>query len=400
MEKISLFKLTLLFVISIIVISCKSDNKNENLTTGIVNSEKYKEITFVKKSKTTDDIRDLNIEYNNYILKFRFIEDITLLQFIVNNKIVSDWKQALFNFEYLTDNYDGIRLLFNEKESKGILLLPGYTEQYPNLIAYEFDKDHFSYFNDFDIKNQDLNKIPFENLNKEWKKGSFEAVKKGNEYYLTFIDRSKKIILSFEKTQSNDLLSSSEIKKYIDKVILSEKVKSDSNYNLSEFLEEIEQKGLELFSEKNCDLNQDGIEDKIYVFWDSKEKKFPVYIVVLNKDLSVQKILKNENVLSPVSPNSTGTGLNDIKCNNDGFTFVDNISEGPTQTFYITFQYDKINKQINLQKYNVVTTYADELKNWEYTFTKKNFGEIIFTDYDYRTIGDICNEYKTKIKAH
>lgn len=64
------------------------------------------------------------------------------------------------------------------------------------------------------------------------------------------------------------------------------------------------------------------------------------------------------------------------------------------------FQYDQINKQLNLQKYSIVTIYADESKNLEYTFTKKNFGEIIFTDYDYRTIGDICNEYKNKIKAH
>ena len=58
------------------------------------------------------------------------------------------------------------------------MLLPGYTEEYPNLIVYEFNKDHFSYLNNFDIKDADLNKIPFENLNKEWEKGSFELTKK------------------------------------------------------------------------------------------------------------------------------------------------------------------------------------------------------------------------------
>jgi len=144
----------------------------------IVGSENYKEVSFKKKIETTSDIRELNIQYNNFVLKFRFIEDITLLQFVADNKIVSDWKQILFNFQYLPDNYDGVRLLFNKKKSEGILLLPGYTEEYPNLIVYEFNKDHFSYLNNFDIKDADLNKIPFENLNKEWEKGSFELTKK------------------------------------------------------------------------------------------------------------------------------------------------------------------------------------------------------------------------------
>jgi hypothetical protein len=358
----------------------------------IVNSEDYKEVTFKKNFETTSDIRELNIQYNNFVLKFRFIEDITLLQFVVDNKIVSDWKQILFNFQYLPDNYDGVRLLFKKKKSEGILLLPGYTEEYPNLIVYEFNKDHFSYLNDFDIKDEDLNKTSHENLIKEWEKGSFEVTKKSDNYILIFRDVSKKKILNFESSVYNDLLSETEIKKYIDKVILSEKTKSDRNYNLSEFLEEIKEKGLEDFSEKKYDFNQDGIEDKIYVFWDSKEEIFPVYIVLLNKDLSVQKTFKNDNILSPVAPNSTGTGLNNIICNNYDFTFVDNISQGPTQTRYITFGYDKMKEEINLHKYHVITTYADESKNWEYTFTKKNFGEIIFTDYDNRTIGDICNK--------
>lgn len=392
MEKIRLLKVVIVFVISITLISCKSDNKKDNLTTEIVNSEKFKEVTFTKSFKTDIARRELNIQYNNFVLKFRFIEDITLLQFVVDDKIVSDWKQILFNFESLPDNYDGIRLLFNEKKSEAILLLPGYTEQYPNLIAYEFDKNHFSYLNNFYIKEEDINKIPFENLNKEWRKGSFKVTKNSSKYILTFCDISKKNILNFETSASYDLLPETEIKKYIDKVIQSEKSIPDSNYNLSEFLEEIKEKGLEHYSEKKCDLNQDGIEDKIYVFWNDQEKSFPVYIVILNENLSVQQTFKNEYILAPVSPNSTGTGLDDITCNNSVFTFVDNISEGPTQTYYITFRYDTINKQITLQKYNVITTYADESRNWEQTYTKKNFGEIIFNNYDYRTIVDISNK--------
>jgi hypothetical protein len=100
------------------------------------------------------------------------------------------------------------------------------------------------------------------------------------------------------------------------------------------------------------------------------------------------------NILAPVTPNSTGTGLNGIKCNNYDFTFVDNISEGPIQTRYIKFQYDKINKQIKLQKYHVLTTYADESKNWENAFTTNNFGEVQFIDYDSNTIDDLCNNKK------
>ncbi|MET3026742.1 hypothetical protein ABXT06_08710 [Flavobacterium sp. UW10123] len=396
MEKTKLFKFIMVFVISITLLSCKNDDKKENLKTEIINSQDYKEVIFTKSYKTTGDIRELNIQYNNFLLKFRFIEDITLLQFVVDGENVSDWKQILFNFEYLPDNYDGIRLLFDEKKSKGILLLPGYTEQYPNLIAYEFDEDHFSYLNNFNIKDEDLNKISFENLNKEWKKGSFKLTKKSDKYILTFCDVSKKNILNFESSVFNDLLPETEIKKYIDKVTKSEKAKSNRNYSLSEFLEDIKKKGLERFFEKKCDLNQDNLEDEIYVFWDSKEEKFLVYIVLLNEDSSVQKTFENENILTPPAPNSTGTGLNGIKWNNYDFTFVDNISEGPTQTRFITFQYDKINKQIKLQKYSIVTTYADESKNWENTFTTNNFGEVQFIDYDSKTIDDLCNNKNSR----
>ncbi|OXE96998.1 hypothetical protein B0A63_21125, partial [Flavobacterium johnsoniae UW101] len=274
MEKIKLIKFALLFICFLTMINCKDDNKSVISNIKIETTKKYKEVVFTKKYEKRDGVKELNIRYKNFKLKFRFIEDITLLQFIVDDNIVSNWKQILFNFEYLPDNYDGIRLLFDESNSNGLLLLPGYTEEFPNLIVYEFDKSHFSYSNNSNIKNEDLNKIPFEKLNEEWKKGSFEANKKSNKYFLTFFDASKKTNLNFENSKSYELLQETEIKKYIDKVLLFEKDNSDHQSFLEEFEKRVEKEGFKIIFDKNCDLNDDKIQDKILVFSNELAENF------------------------------------------------------------------------------------------------------------------------------
>lgn len=395
MNKIRKLKLILLLTILITIINCKDVTKSMVSNDEIVSSENYKEVAFKKSFETTSDIRELNIQYNNFILKFRFIEDITLLQFVVDNKIVSDWKQILFNFQYLPDNYDGVRLLFNKKKSEGILLLPGYTEQYPNLIAYEFDKDHFSYLNNFDIKDADLNKIPFENLNKEWEKGSFELTKKSNKYFLTFFDASKKSSLNFENSKSYELLQETEIKKYIDKVLLFEKNNSDHQSFLEEFEKRIEKEGFKIIFDKNCDLNDDKIQDKILVFSNELAENFKpsdyeesiVCVSILGK------LYQNKNIILKHYIGNVAVGFNDIKIKDNFFTIEQVNSDGySTVKEYTTFKFFREINQIILYKYTRIETSRSGENESEksYNYEVKNFGNILFEDYNSETILEKC----------
>jgi hypothetical protein len=389
-------KILSITLIVLLFINCKDvDKSTEIAKKEIVSTGNYKEVVFNKNYKRNTDISELNISYKNYLLKFRFIEGITLLQLVVDKKIVSDWKQVLFNFEYLPENYDGIRLLFNKDDTEAILLLPGYTEEFPNLIVYEFDKNHFSYSTNMEIKSNDINKIPLEKLIEEWKKGSFEASKKGSEYILTFIDDSKKNILTFESSQSNDLLSSTELKKYIDKILLSENSNSDSNSTIEEFRKEIEKKGFKSVFEKECDLNQDKNQDKIMVYsTDFPEKIGPndykEFIVCINIS---GKLFQNKNVIAKYYTGNVAAGFNDIKIKDNYFTVeqVNGWGNGIVNE-YTTFKYSKEVNGIVLHKYSRIENErsdGDE-KEKSYNYSAKNFGNISFEDYDSETILEKC----------
>jgi len=153
--------------------------------------------------------------------------------------------------------------------------------------------------------------------------------------------------------------------------------------NTSELKEEWKKENFEIIKEKTADINLDGLEDEIYVLWNATKKTFPIYIILQKNNSSVDKVIMNENILSPVLGNSTGTGLIDIVCKNGYITFEENISEGsPSQNKYITFFYNKNDAHIYLHKYGIIAMYDDDSKDWEKTYISKNFGKINFVNYN------------------
>ena len=399
MVKNKLIKLLCFCIIAISTINCKQVNEtSESSNKEIVKNATYKEVAFTKNYKNNIEVSELNINYENYSLKFRFIEDITILQYSVNDKIISDWKQVLFNFQYLSENYEGIRLLFNKENSDGLLLAPGYTEEYPNLIVYNFDENSFKFLNNLDLKVEDSKKIPLEKFNNEWKKGLFEAEKKNKDYTLTFTDSSKKNILNFEITESQELLSNEELKPYIDKVLIFENLKKSnvsesSSSNLSQFITEIEKQGFKNILEKKCDLNQDKINDKIIVYSTSfpqtietdDYKEFIVSVFISDK------LFQNRNIILKYYSDNVATGFNDVKIKDNYFTIeqTNGIGNGVVQEF-TTFKYSS--NQILLHKYSII---ENERSNGDenekiYTYTTKNFGTILFQDYNIETIKSKC----------
>lgn len=398
MSSMGKIKLLLLLLITITLSNCKNNDKSTGITKDkTLSTENYKEVVFTKDYKRNSDISELNINYKNYLLKFKFIEDITLFQFIVDKKIVSDWKQVSFNFEYLPENYDGIRLLFNDENSEGILLLPGYTEEFPNLIVYDFDKKHFSYYANLEIQSAELNKIPLEELINEWKKGSFEANKVSDKYTVIFSDNSKKNILNFESSTSNDLLPASELKNYIDKIVSFEKRNLDNNSNSDNILKKIKNEGFKDIFEEECDLNQDGIQDKIIIYstefpkniGTNDYKEFIVCVSVLGK------IFQNKNIIEEYYPDNVAAGFDDIKIKDNYFTVeqVNGRGNGVVRE-YSTFKYSKETNEIMLHKYSRIETErssGDENEK-SYNYSVKNFGNISFDEYNSDTILEKCKK--------
>jgi hypothetical protein len=136
--------------------------------------------------------------------------------------------------------------------------------------------------------------------------------------------------------------------------------------NTPELKEEWKKENFEIIKEKTADINQDGLEDKIYVLWNAMSKTFPIYIILQKNNGSANKVIMNKDILSPILGNSTGTGLVDIVCKNGYITFEENISEGsPSQNRYITFLYNKNDGHIYLHKYRINAMNDDDSKEWE-----------------------------------
>lgn len=68
-------KILSITLLVLMFISCKDIDK----TIEILSNAKYKEVVFTKNYKRNSDVSELNISYKNYLFKFRFVEDITLL---------------------------------------------------------------------------------------------------------------------------------------------------------------------------------------------------------------------------------------------------------------------------------------------------------------------------------
>lgn len=157
--------------------------------------------------------------------------------------------------------------------------------------------------------------------------------------------------------------------------------KNETNINLLK--KEWRNQEYEIIKQQVSDINQDKVNDRIYVLWNKKENIFLTYVLFLDKNSRIIKTFKNKNILLIVPQNSTGTGLQTITCKNNYFTFEDNITEGnPTKTQYITFVYSKTNNQIYLHKYGIIVMYDDSnsSKDWEKVYSSKNFGNIKFED--------------------
>ncbi|PTD14015.1 SH3 domain-containing protein [Flavobacterium columnare] len=163
------------------------------------------------------------------------------------------------------------------------------------------------------------------------------------------------------------------------------------------FIKNLEKKGFKNILEKKCDLNQDNINDKIIVFSTAFSKKSDVddykefmVCVVINDDL-----FHNKNIIQKYYRDNVAAGFNDIKIKDNYFTVeqVNGSGSGILQE-YTTFKYSKINNKIILHKYSKIETVRSSGDEDEktYNFSEKNFGRILFEDYNSETISEKCKK--------
>jgi len=166
--------------------------------------------------------------------------------------------------------------------------------------------------------------------------------------------------------------------------------------NISEVINRIQKS--KLFTLKKMyqhDLNQDGNKDIILAFEnnnapetdDPKTLVTPV-ILLIHQGGDKYKFFHNEKIY----PSMEGFFFKRIAFKDNFFT-IELDTEVPdeyTAEKYITFKYSK--NKIVLHRFGKITNWQDERKPFNAQLTQKDFGEILFEDYDPEKINEIIYE--------
>ena len=163
--------------------------------------------------------------------------------------------------------------------------------------------------------------------------------------------------------------------------------------NITEVINRIQKS--KLFTLKKMyqhDLNQDGDKDIFLVFKNNNDLKSddhktlvaPV-ILLIHQGGDKYKFFHNEKIY----PSMEGFFFKRIAFKDNFFT-IELDTEVPdeyTAEKYITFKYSK--NKIVLHRFGKITNWQDERKPFNAQLTQKDFGEILFEDYDPKKINEI-----------
>ena len=163
--------------------------------------------------------------------------------------------------------------------------------------------------------------------------------------------------------------------------------------NISEVINRIQKS--KLFTLKKMylhDLNQDGYKDIILAFKNNNDLKSdddktlvaPV-ILLIHQGGDKYKFFHNEKIY----PSMEGFFFKRIAFKDNFFTIELNteVPDEYTAEKYITFKYSK--NKIVLHRFGKITNWWDERKPFNAQLTQKDFGEILFEDYDPEKINEI-----------
>ena len=163
--------------------------------------------------------------------------------------------------------------------------------------------------------------------------------------------------------------------------------------NITEVINRIQKS--KLFTLKKMyqhDLNQDGNKDIFLVFKNNNDLKSDDHktlvapiILLIHQGGDKYRFFHNEKIY----PSMEGFFFKRIAFKDNFFT-IELDTEVPdeyTAEKYITFKYSK--NKIVLHRFGKITNWQDERKPFNAQLTQKDFGEILFEDYDPKKINEI-----------
>ncbi|OWP83012.1 hypothetical protein BWK59_12795 [Flavobacterium davisii] len=155
--------------------------------------------------------------------------------------------------------------------------------------------------------------------------------------------------------------------------------------------------GYILFLKKECDLNMDKKTDYIVILKPNKNKIkkgeniINVCVFINNPD----GFILNEcgGIIYPPNTNSLAEGFQNLVVKNNYFTFEQQSASG--QDFFenedTTFKYDTTKKKIYLHKFSISRLHTNSKKDFTKIYSKKNFGDIEFFNFEMSELKDILN---------
>ncbi len=204
------FKLILLLFVINIFYSCKKAS-HENIQSTYLKDDKtiYNEIKTldITSNYSEEPVKGLNIKFQDYDFKIKYIEERAYIQYSLKNKTVSDWQPLNINFFY-DSSYEfaekDIHVLYNSSDAEGILLLPSFTEEYTSYFVYQFNSEKLQFVKDIEL--------PTNLSNFTDKTFVYQASKKNKNLNISFLDKNNKEYL-FTDRDFNSPLINSNIKK-------------------------------------------------------------------------------------------------------------------------------------------------------------------------------------------
>ena len=213
-------------------------------------------------------------------------------------------------------------------------------------------------------------------------------------YYKKYMNGDKKG--DYEEFLKNDFTTPKDIVITEEGIIQNDNGEMIQFKNITEVINQIQKS--KLFTLKKMyqhDLNQDGDKDIFLVFKNNNDLKSdddktlvaPV-ILLIHQGGDKYKFFHNEKIY----PSMEGFFFKRIAFKDNFFTIELNteVPGNYTAEKYITFKYSK--NKIILHRFGHITYWWDERKPSNVQATQKDFGEILFEDYDPEKINEIIYE--------
>ncbi len=158
----------------------------------------YHEIKNVKKVSNYPEgpMQSFDFSFNDYVFKIRYIDERSYIQYKIADRIIRDWQFCNVNF-YYDSSWETVEqdshVLYNDSDSSGVLLFPGFTEEYATYFVYEFNNHQLRYIKSITL-NRDLSAELWENPHE------FRAVRKNSQLQISLLDKDGRKYI-FEGTE-------------------------------------------------------------------------------------------------------------------------------------------------------------------------------------------------------